>query len=84
MADSADSYRLYIPDVGGDDEIELVQWSVLPGTGFKKGDELCELVTDKAAFSLEAPQDGVLIEVYAEAGAKVKTGQVVGIARSAE
>ena len=56
--------ELKIPDIGGNDGIELVKWNKKPGETFVAGDELCELVTDKAAFSLEAPQDGKLVEIY--------------------
>lgn len=67
---------LKIPDIGGNDGIELVQWNKKPGDTFRAGDELCELVTDKAAFALEAPQDGKLIAVFQEAKSHPKVGDL--------
>lgn len=55
--------ELKIPDIGSNDGIEVVRWNKQPGEHFTAGDELCELVTDKAAFSLEAPKDGKLLEI---------------------
>ncbi len=68
--------ELKIPDIGGNDGIELVKWNKQPGETFSAGDELCELVTDKAAFALEAPQEGKLIEICIAEKAHPKVGQL--------
>jgi len=67
---------LKIPDIGGNDGIELVKWNKKPGDSFSAGDELCELVTDKAAFALEAPQPGKLVAIYVEEKAHPKVGEL--------
>ncbi len=72
----AQTLELKIPDIGGNDGIELVQWNVKPGESFRAGAELCELVTDKAAFSLEAPQDGKLLEIFVQEKAHPKIGDL--------
>lgn len=66
-----------VPDIGDADSIELVEWHIKKGEQFKKGDELCDLVTDKAAFSLEAPEDGTLVEILIENKSNVNIGQKV-------
>ena len=66
---------LNVPDIGDADQIELIEWKFGHGDSFKEGDELCDLVTDKAAFSLEAPSNGVLIEQLAGKGSQLKVGQ---------
>jgi|JI8StandDraft_1071087.scaffolds.fasta_scaffold166298_2 pyruvate/2-oxoglutarate dehydrogenase complex dihydrolipoamide acyltransferase (E2) component len=68
--------ELKIPDIGGNDGIELVKWNKQPGESFSAGDELCELVTDKAAFSLEAPKDGKLIEICVAEKGHPKIGEL--------
>ena len=68
---------LTVPDIGDADSIELVKWYKNKGESFKKGDEICDLVSDKAAFSLEAPQDGRLVEILISEKTKVAVGQLV-------
>lgn len=68
--------ELKIPDIGGNDGIEVVKWNKKPGEAFSAGDELCELVTDKAAFSLEAPKDGKLIEICVAEKSHPKIGEL--------
>lgn len=72
----AQTVELKIPDIGGNDGIELVQWNVKPGESFSAGTELCELVTDKAAFSLEAPKDGKLLEIFIQEKGHPKIGDL--------
>ncbi|MDH5717072.1 MAG: lipoyl domain-containing protein [Spirochaetia bacterium] len=67
---------LVIPDVGDTDSIELVKWNKKAGESFEKGDELCDLVTDKASFSLEAPEKGILHEILIPEGNIVKVHQL--------
>lgn len=69
--------ELKIPDVGDTSSIELVKWHLQEGENFSQGDELCDLVTDKAAFSLEAPQDGRLLQIFEFAQKSVSVGQAV-------
>jgi len=52
---SSDEIPLNVPDIGDTDKIELVSWNISAGQSVKEGQELCELVTDKAAFPLESP-----------------------------
>lgn len=72
--------ELKVPDIGEADKIEFLGWKVNVGENFVKGQELCELITDKAAFSLEAPEEGRLSEILAKSGDTVHVGQVVGYA----
>jgi len=70
--------ELKIPDVGQTGEIELLEWKIPVGGQFQEGDEICDLLTDKAAFSLEAPAAGTVLLQLAANGQKVVSGQVVG------
>ena len=66
---------MQVPNVGEASAIELVSWYVSPGQAVSKGQELCELVTDKAAFPLEAPSDGTVLRVLKATGTQVEVGE---------
>ena len=47
------------------------------GDSVKEGDDLIELVTDKATFNMPSPASGILKEMLVNEGDRVKVGQVV-------
>jgi pyruvate dehydrogenase E2 component (dihydrolipoamide acetyltransferase) len=49
----------------------ITQWFKEPGDKVSAGDILFSYETDKAAFDLEAPSDGILLEVFYGVGAEV-------------
>ncbi|MDX1960502.1 MAG: lipoyl domain-containing protein [Leptospiraceae bacterium] len=69
---------LRVPDLGDSDKIELVKWLVTIGEEVMEGQELLELVTDKANFPVESPFPGILTEVFVQAGSVVKKDDVLG------
>lgn len=71
---SQNKITLKVPNIGETDDIEIVSWHKNENESFEKEEELCDLVTDKAAFSLEAPGKGLLIKQLVPKGAKVKVG----------
>ncbi|MEQ9366476.1 MAG: lipoyl domain-containing protein [Leptospirales bacterium] len=79
MSESTESSAipLKVPDIGDAEKIELVAWYVAPGDTVTENQELCELVTDKAAFPLEAPQGGRLGEFLRPAGSQVSVGETL-------
>ena len=68
---------LHVPDIGDAKNIELVAWYVSEGDTVNEGQELCELVTDKAAFPLEAPHNGIIAEIVKTKGDLVSVGEVL-------
>ncbi len=48
-----------------------------PGDIVKEGDDIIELVTDKATFNMPSPMAGTIKEVLVEEGDVVNVGQVV-------
>jgi pyruvate/2-oxoglutarate dehydrogenase complex dihydrolipoamide acyltransferase (E2) component len=73
------NFELKTPDLGDTEKIELVKWYKKPGDSVSVGDEILELVTDKAAFPMESPKAGVLAERMREEGDLVKRGEVLGL-----
>jgi pyruvate/2-oxoglutarate dehydrogenase complex dihydrolipoamide acyltransferase (E2) component len=52
-------------------------WHKKKGDAIKEGEDLVELVTDKATFNLSSPASGVLAEVLVDEGNEAKVGQVI-------
>ena len=70
--------ELTTPDLGDSEKIELVSWNFKEGDKILEGDEILELVTDKAAFPVESPANGTLEEIRVKNGI-VKKGQILGV-----
>ena len=70
-----------LPNLGEDtdSEIGISAWLAKVGDRLAEGDDLLELTTDKAAFCLPCPHDGILVEVSVQEGDTVETGDVVCI-----
>jgi len=73
--------EIKLPSLGEDapEEARLSFFFVEPGDELKEGDEVCEMVTDKATFSIPAPCSGVLKKVLVKEDQAVKVGQTLAI-----
>ncbi|WCL50603.1 lipoyl domain-containing protein [Leptospira sp. GIMC2001] len=72
-------FELITPDLGDTDKIELVKWYCKVGESIEEGQEVLELVTDKAAFPMESPRNGILSKVLFHEGDVVKRGDILGV-----
>jgi pyruvate dehydrogenase E2 component (dihydrolipoamide acetyltransferase) len=54
-------------------------WHVSEGASVAKGDELIDIESDKIVNTMEAPADGVLHRIIAEADSTLKVGQLLGV-----
>jgi 2-oxoglutarate dehydrogenase E2 component (dihydrolipoamide succinyltransferase) len=61
----------------GVDKANVSYWHKNVGDAVTKGEDLVELVTDKATFNLPSPSSGVLKEVLVKEGAEASVGSVV-------
>jgi pyruvate/2-oxoglutarate dehydrogenase complex dihydrolipoamide acyltransferase (E2) component len=68
-----------VPPLGEQKQTQtlLNTWYVQPGAQVKAGDDVAELVTDKAAFNLPAPEDGRVVRLLAAEGSEVKEGDAL-------
>ena len=57
----------------------ITYWYKNPGESVKEGEDIVELVTDKATFNLPAPASGKLKEVRAKEGDEIKIGQIIAM-----
>jgi len=61
----------------GVNKANVSYWHHSIGDTIKEGEDLVELVTDKATFNMPAPCSGVLKEILASEGDEVAVGQVI-------
>src|SRR5712692_8836286 len=59
----------------------LVSWKKKIGDEVTAGEVLAEIETDKATLEWEATDDGVLKEIFVEAGGKVNVGEPLAFIR---
>ena len=74
-------HKVELPPMGEDapDEAEVSFWYVEEGETLQEGQDLVELVTDKAAFTVPAPAAGKLKSILTREGDKVKVGQLMAV-----
>ena len=75
-----------VPDPGedGPKEASVSFWMFEVGDQVSEGEDLVELVTDKASYTVPAPASGRLVEVRAGEGDKVTPGYVLAVIESHE
>src|SRR5271155_1678249 len=56
---------------------KLIAWRKKEGDSVTKGEPLLEIETDKAVLEVEAPADGILAGISAQAGADIPVGQTI-------
>jgi 2-oxoglutarate dehydrogenase E2 component (dihydrolipoamide succinyltransferase) len=79
--------EVIIPRLGSSDEsdeVKILRWLKDPGAQVKKGEGLLEVETDKVNVEIEAPDDGLLQEIKAQAGDSVKFSSVVAVIEKKE
>jgi pyruvate dehydrogenase E2 component (dihydrolipoamide acetyltransferase)/2-oxoisovalerate dehydrogenase E2 component (dihydrolipoyl transacylase) len=74
-----------LPEIGeGVYEAELTRWLVQPGQTVKRGQDLLEVMTDKATMNVPSPFAGTVLTLAATPGMILKVGQPVLTYRSVE
>ncbi|MCG8672376.1 MAG: dihydrolipoyllysine-residue acetyltransferase [Pseudomonadales bacterium] len=66
-----------VPDIGGAEEIEIIEVPVEEGTELKTEDTMIVLESDKATMEVPCPQDGIVTHVLVKVGDKVSEGSDV-------
>lgn len=59
-------------------EGEVIAWHVEEGKPFRRGDVLCEVLTDKVDMEVEAPEDGTLVQIIVREGV-VPVGEPIAL-----
>ena len=69
--------EVFIPDLGGDKDVDLIDIMVSVGDVVEFDDGLVTLETEKASMDVPAPFAGEILEILVEVGAKVNTGDLI-------
>ncbi|MBI5094800.1 MAG: hypothetical protein HZB26_20475 [Candidatus Hydrogenedentes bacterium] len=74
-------FEVRLPAMGEDatEEATVAYWPIEEGEVIHEGDDLVELTTDKAAFSVPSPKTGTLVEKVVEEGDEVEVGDLICI-----
>ncbi|MBL63812.1 MAG: hypothetical protein CMI30_10450 [Opitutae bacterium] len=73
-----DDLAIRVPTLGeGIRSARVVSLAIKPNDEINQDDALCEIETDKAIFSIEAPVDGVFLEWYIKEDEEIEVGQKV-------
>ncbi|NLL83428.1 MAG: hypothetical protein GX230_04210 [Lentisphaerae bacterium] len=60
-------------------DVTVTEWLKQPGQEVAKGEIVAVLTTDKAAFELESPACGILLEILAAPKSVVPSGYILGL-----
>jgi len=74
--------EIKVPDLGGADEVEVIELLVSAGDSVEAEDPILTVETDKASVELPSPGAGKIIKLTVKVGDKVKEGDVVGTMES--
>lgn len=74
-------HEVKLPELGEDagDEAEVSFWYVEVGEEVEEGQDIVEMVTDKAAFTVPAPAAGTVKSIVAAEGDKIKVGEIMTV-----
>lgn len=59
-------------------DVTITRWRKEVGATVTPGEIIAELTTDKAVYELEAPDSGLLLEIFAAEKSVVPTGYIIG------
>ena len=68
-----------VPDIGGAENVDVIEITVKPGDEVAEGDSLIVLETDKASMEVPATASGKIVSVAVKVGDKVSQGSVIGV-----
>lgn len=71
--------EIKVPDLGGADEVEVIEILVGKGDSVEEEDPILTVESDKASVELPSPGAGKITKITVKVGDKVKEGDVVGI-----
>ena len=75
--------ELKVPDIGGHDNVDIIDVAVKVGDTVAVDDTLITLETDKATMDVPAETAGVVKEVKVAVGGKISEGEVIVVVEAA-
>ncbi|SFC16242.1 pyruvate dehydrogenase E2 component (dihydrolipoamide acetyltransferase) [Marinospirillum celere] len=77
-AKASSKEEIRVPDLGGHDQVEIIEVAVKAGDSLNEEDPLITLETDKATMDVPSPFTGKLLELLVKEGDKVSEGDLIG------
>ena len=68
---------IYVPDIGGSEDVDVIEVCVAVGDEISEGDSLIVLETDKASMEVPAPEGGVVASLTIKEGDTCKEGDAI-------
>lgn len=72
-----------VPDIGGAEDVEVIEISVAPGQQVQADDSLIVLESDKASMEVPSPVAGTVAEILLKVGDKVSQGKAILVLETA-
>jgi pyruvate/2-oxoglutarate dehydrogenase complex dihydrolipoamide acyltransferase (E2) component len=70
--------KLILPELGeGIEEAVVSLWHFAEGDAVKAGDDVVEIVTDKASFNVPSNTSGIIKKIICKEGKTIKVGTVL-------
>lgn len=69
--------KITVPDIGGAEDVEVIEISVAPGDTVNVDDPLVTLEGDKASMDVPSPQSGVVESIIVKVGDKISEGGAI-------
>jgi len=76
--------EIILPDIGGFENVEIIELHVAVGDAVKKEDPIVTLESDKATMDIPSPYDGTLRALNVAVGDKISEGEVLGSLKTDE
>lgn len=70
-------YDVFIPDLGADKDVDLIDLMVKIGDSVEVEDGLITLETEKASMDVPTPYKGKIVEILVKVGDKVNSGDLI-------
>lgn len=79
VASGSSELTITVPDIGGAEDVDVIEVSVKAGDEIAEGDSLIVLETDKASMEVPATASGKIVSIAVNVGDKVSQGSVIGV-----
>ncbi|MCH9692451.1 MAG: dihydrolipoyllysine-residue acetyltransferase [Gammaproteobacteria bacterium] len=81
IATEVSEQALMIPDLGGADQVDVIEITVAAGDEVAEGDALIVVEGDKASMDVPSPAAGTVVSIAVKEGDKVSSGDAMGVLR---
>lgn len=81
IATEVSELALMIPDLGGADQVDVIEITVAAGDEVAEGDALIVVEGDKASMDVPSPAAGTVVAIAVKEGDKVSSGDAMGVLR---